>query len=335
MVDRARSPVIHLWYGSSQTFGANGQPQPVDNILGDVSDPTGIASLSYSINRGPATALSLGENQLRLVDPGDFNVELAVADLDFGANTLRLVATDLDGNQTTRIVTVKNVNGRPWPTTYTADWSTAGGKVTRIAQVVDGRWEIEPDGSLHNTQGGYDRLVAIGQASTWARYEVTAQVTINAMDPNGGAIGIATGWQGHTTDLNGVPNSDQPSAGHPFPALFEYASRPGQSSSLDIYANTLQHPEQILAVDASGTQLTTGVPYTFKLRVDDNTVGGSHFAFKVWQTGTTEPVDWLLQADGERNRGSILLALHRADASFGVVTVAPLVTGPTLSLKSP
>ena len=44
-------PVIHLWYGSSQTFGARGQPQAWDNVLGDVSDPAGIGSLSYSLNR--------------------------------------------------------------------------------------------------------------------------------------------------------------------------------------------------------------------------------------------------------------------------------------------
>ena len=68
---------------------------------------------------------------------------------------------------------------------------------------------------------------------------------------------------------------------------------------LGIGANTVQHPEQELAVDPTGMQLTIGVPYTFKLSVTDNTSGGSHFAFKVWQVGTTEPTDWLVQADGD------------------------------------
>ena len=76
--------------------------------------------------------------------------------------------------------------------------------------------------------------------------------------------------------------------------------------------------------DATGKQLTPGVAYTFKVRVTDNASGGSHFAFKVWQTGTAEPANWLLQADGDRSRGSIVLAAHRADVDFGNVSVTPL-----------
>jgi hypothetical protein len=293
-------------------------------VLGDVTDPDGIGSLSYTLNGGVANALSLGENQVRLVEPGDFNVEIAVTSLNVGANTVHIVATDLKGNQTSRDVIVNKVNGGPWPTTYTADWSTAGGNVNALGQVVDGRWEIKSDGTLHNTETGYDRLVAIGQASTWAQYEVTVPITIIAMDPDGAAVGMVAGWQGHTSDLNGVPNSDQPRTGHPFPVLFQYASGPGTNPQLSIYANTLQHPEQNLAVDTTNMQLAIGVRYTFKMRVTDNGVGGSHFAIKVWQTGTAEPSTWKVQADGELSRGSILLALHRAEASFGVVTITPL-----------
>ena len=177
------APVINLWYGTPETFGARGQPQTWDNVLGNVSDPVGIASLSYTLNGGPRTALSWGPNQVRLVGPGDFNVEIAATSLNVGANVVHIVATDLKGRQAVRDVVVNKVNGGPWPIPYTADWSTAGGNVNSLAQVVDGRWEIKPDGTLHNTQRGYDRTVAIGQASTWARYEVTAPITINAWIP--------------------------------------------------------------------------------------------------------------------------------------------------------
>ena len=93
---------------------------------------------------------------------------------------------------------------------------------------------------------------------------------------------------------------------------------------IGVYANTVQHPEQDLAVDPSGMQLATGVSYTFKLDVTDNASGGSHFALKVWPTGTTEPSPWTVETDGELSRGSILLVLHEAEASFGTVTVTPL-----------
>jgi regulation of enolase protein 1 (concanavalin A-like superfamily) len=318
-----RAPVFSVWYGPTQTFGTNGQPQQWVNVVGDVADPDGLASLSYTLNGGAANALWTGENQVRLVDPGDFNVELDSASLNVGANNVHLTAVDIYGNQASTDVTVNRVAGGPWPLPYTADWSTAGGNPNAIAQVADGRWQIRPSGTLHNTDIGYDRLVTLGQASSWAQYEATAQVTINSMDPAGSAIGVIAGWQGATADLHGVPNYDQPRSGHPFPAAFLYDNGQGQSRKLEIYANTDQHPERTLVADTTGTQLTLGLSYTFKLRVTDNGFGGSHFAFKVWRTGTTEPTSWLLQADGELSRGSIVLAAHRADVDFGQVTVSP------------
>jgi hypothetical protein len=64
------------------------------------------------------------------------------------------------------------------------------------------------------------------------------------------------------------------------------------------------------------------VAYTFKFSVTDNTVGGSLYKFKIWKTGTAEPTAWLLQANGDLSRGSIVLAAHRADVNFGTVTLA-------------
>ena len=49
-----------------------------------------------------------------------------------------------------------------------ADGATAGGKPRRTARVADGRWVVQSDGTIRNTDFGYDRLVTIGQASTVA-----------------------------------------------------------------------------------------------------------------------------------------------------------------------
>ena len=54
------APVINVWYGSQQTFGANGQPQQWVNVLGDVSDPGGMASLTYTLNGGAANVAVAG-----------------------------------------------------------------------------------------------------------------------------------------------------------------------------------------------------------------------------------------------------------------------------------
>jgi regulation of enolase protein 1 (concanavalin A-like superfamily) len=317
------SPVINLWYGSNETFGARGQPQQWVNVLGDVSDPSGLASLTYTLNGGTTNPLSLGENQVRLVAPGEFNVELDYASLQVGTNTVHLKAVDIFGNQSTADVTVTKVNGGPWALPYTADWTQAGGNVDNIAQVADGHWTVQADGTIRNSDIGYDRLVTLGQANSWTQYQGTAQVTINSMDADGAAIGIIAGFKGATSDLHGVQQPDQPRIGHPFPAAFLYDNDKGAAPKAEIYENTDAHQEQTLIKDASGLKLTLGVAYTFKFSVTDNTSGGSLYKFKIWKTGTAEPSAWLLQANGELSRGSIVLAAHRSDVSFGTVTVSP------------
>ncbi len=317
------SPVIDVWYGSNQTFGARGQPQQWVNVLGDVSDPSGLASLTYTLNGGATNALSLGENQVRLVAPGEFNVELDSASLQTGANTVHLRAVDIFGNQSTVDVTVNKVNGGPWALPYTADWSQAGGSVNNVAQVADGRWTVQADGSIRNVDIGYDRLVTLGQASSWSQYQGTAQVKINSMDVDGAAIGIIAGFKGATSDLHGVQQPDQPRIGHPFPAAFLYDNDRGAAPKAEIYENTDAHQEQTLIKDVSGLKLTVGVVYTFKFSVTDNAIGGSLYKFKIWKTGTAEPGSWLLQANGELSRGSIVLAAHRADVNFGTVAISP------------
>jgi hypothetical protein len=51
---QGQDTVIDVWYGEEQTFGSLGNPQEWVNIMGNVSDSDGIASLSYSLNGGAA-----------------------------------------------------------------------------------------------------------------------------------------------------------------------------------------------------------------------------------------------------------------------------------------
>lgn len=96
VVNRAAGPGprIDLWYGPDQTFGAVGVPQSAINILGNVSDPTGIASLTYSFDEAGNYPLTIGPDGFRLVAPGDFDVALQLADVPVGANTVTLHALD-------------------------------------------------------------------------------------------------------------------------------------------------------------------------------------------------------------------------------------------------
>jgi uncharacterized repeat protein (TIGR01451 family) len=318
-------PAINVWYGDTQSFGQNGIPQQWVNILGDVSDFYQVATLIYTLNGGAAQTLWMGENDVRLVAPGNFNVEIDYASLNAGANTLQITATDALGARTTHTVTINYAAGHVWPSNYSVDWSTAG-NIQSVAQVVDGRWQIQSNGTARILETGYDRLIAIGDRGTWQNYVATAEVTLNSLDPFGFGVGIICGWQGHTTLQYGQPLPDQPRTGHPFPGFGGYiaggAFPGGGPPSLNIYTNTPSTPEAVLAQTPRTLQL--GVKYIFKFQVQQNLSGGSHYSFKAWPASSPEPAPWDVQADGELSQGSILLAAHRADVSFGLVTVTGL-----------
>jgi uncharacterized repeat protein (TIGR01451 family) len=317
-------PVISIWYGDSQTFGQNGQPQQWVNILGNVSSASGIKTLTYSLNSGAPQNLWVGENQFRLAAPGDFNVEIDYASLNPGSNSVAITAVDNLNNQTTHIVTLSYVAGQTWPLPYTINWSSVS-NIQTVAQIADGMWQIQLDGTLRNTQTGYDRLITLGDRNSWHDYEVTLEATLNALDCHDfGAPAIVVGWQGHTTLQYGVPLPDQPRTGHPFPGLGWYSMDAAPFARLDIFENTPSTPENVMIQDTSGFTLSLGVKYMFKFRVQHNTIGGSHYKYKVWPSGTSEPATYNLEVDGELSQGSIVLGAHRADVSFGRITVVGL-----------
>ncbi len=332
------NPVFSLWYGDNQTFGNNGIPQTWVNVLGNVLSPNGaVSTLQYTLNGGPAQPLSVGATSYRLPQPGDFDIEIPYSGLNSGANTVVITATDVAGHTSSHTVTVNYVSGHNWPLPYTVNW-TASTNPQSVLQIIDGNWQVQPDGSgIRDSEVGYDRLLTIGDTSTWNDYVVTAEVTLHYIsDPNIGppanhidsdfGVGIIMGWHGHTPDIFGVPENVQPNLGHPFPAVAWYSSVDGYGSVLQLYQNTASHPEQVMAYQpSSGLALQFETKYIFKAQVTLNTGGtSSHFAFKVWPSGTLEPSAWNVQSDGDVSQGSIVLAAHRSDVTFGQISVSPL-----------
>ena len=99
-------PEIDVWGGANQTFGAVGMPQRWVNVMGNVYDPDGVATLRATLNGASSQNLTVGPDGARLEYPGDFNLELNRDLLLPGANAVAITATDQAGNATTRIVTV-------------------------------------------------------------------------------------------------------------------------------------------------------------------------------------------------------------------------------------
>jgi hypothetical protein len=309
-------PQIDVWYGDVQAVGALGRPQRWWNVMGRVSDPAGVASLTAALNGGPEQDLSIGTSNLRLVRPGDFNVEVDLADLLPGSNHLEIRATDSAGNVSATTVTLNNDHeGAAWSLPTQVDWTDATSPGDR-AVVVDGNWALTPAG-VRTTDPGYDRILAIGEQS-WSHYEVTAEVTVHSLDSTaaaGSGVGFGVGWDGHT-------GTAQPRTGHPLSGMAVYLRRWHETG----YRWRVIGPDGYTQVGTSTSTpvLTLGAPYQFKLRVEPAGSDSYRYRFRAWPASGLEPSTWMLDSNLAARSGSLLLVAHEADVTFGPVSVSPL-----------
>ena len=325
-------PLIDLWYGTTQEFGAIGAPQKWVNVLGNVSDPDGVASLRYSLNDDPPTTLTIGANTRRLANSGDFNVEIDRNTLLVGANTLVITAVDNLGYFMAETVTVNYSNDNMWPTTYLTDWANAE-SIQNVAQVVDGNWSLTSTG-VRTAETGYDRLIAIGDTN-WTNYEITVPFTVHSIDipagynypSNGPGVGLLMGWVGHN-DIN-VPVAQPKNGWRPIGALGWYRWRNSTNERLELLGSV----GGTLQTNTSG-QLQFGLPYMMKMRVRSNAGQGSTYNLKWWEDGQAEPLGWNLTGTGKPTApqaGSLMLVAHHADVEFGNVLIEPANTvGPVI-----
>ncbi len=317
---------ITFWYGQNQVFGHIGQPQRQVNLLGNVHAANGIESLTYRLNGGPEIALNYGPDLRRLYHPGDFNVELFYDDLPEGANQCIVRVLDGEGNVVERSLNFTVEHGNVAPLPYSIDWSTAP-DIQSVAQVVDGKWQIEPLG-VRIIEQGYDRLVAVGDI-TWTDYEVTVPITIHSVDPNGylppshtPGLGLILRWEGHTDFLE--PGASPMTGYWPLGCAAEYVFHLDQCGfRQQLYGN----PFVLRAQDDECDQLEFGVTYLWKVRVDTQPDGSHFYGFKIWEDGTPEPEDWeltMVETPEQPDNGCMLLFSHHVEATFGNVQVVPV-----------
>ncbi len=325
---------INVWYGDSQKFGQLGNPQQWVNILGNVFSVSGIDSLSYSLNGGGENPLSIGPNNNRLNEKGDFNIEIDFADLNNGNNTVSIKSVDKTGAATTQDVSVNYTAGQKWDESYNADWSTSS-NVQNIAQVVDGKWEISgSEISISGDSVGYDRLVAIGDmgdapSKFWTDYEVTVPITVKAIETPGttGAtqpgIGIGLRWQGHN-----LADAEQPRRAWERTGAFGWYRWKGVENSGQVLEAL-----QLIGRGWTGPENSTKVldfnkTYIFKMSVQSSLNDNrAYYRLKFWEQGKSEPGAWdieKLSPLDKQQAGSMLLVAHRVSAEFGEVRIRPL-----------
>ncbi len=322
-------PLIDAWQGDTQTFSGSGQSQNWTNILGRVTDPDGVSSLSYSLNGQAFQPLTIGANGNRLIARGDFNAELDYRELLPGQNSVTLNATDSLGNTTTQTLTLTaNFNDPGLP--FAIDWSTVH-DVQDVMQVVDGQWETSRSG-IRSTVLGYDRILALGDIG-WNDYVVTVPVTIHSLDPlclDGGCpgkpgVGVIVRWQGHY-DWDG----SQPRTGWWPIGAFGWIN--WDISTMDARFQ-LWGSDSTRVATARNQAVSFGETYMVKMLAQ--TVPGEYHAyrFKVWPSTQPEPLDWMFTHEEpitSLGQGAISLVAHHADVTFGNMTVEPL-SPPALS----
>jgi Secretion system C-terminal sorting domain len=337
----ASGPVISLWYSSTQRFGGMGVPQRRVNVLGRVTGPNGVSSLTYLLNGGGPFPLSVGPDSRRLAKSGDFNIDIPYTSLQNGANALTVIASDAFGTSTAD-ATIYDLASSAWRRSYRLSWATPS-SLFDSAQVVDGRWGVDV-GGVRTYEFGYDRAIAIGD-TLWDDYEVTALMTVHGIDSTAGAFGpVSAGpalgflmrWKGHTSQPSFDPPITQPLSGYlPYGALGWYHwytgfGNPGPNK-WELIGNDLQLKSQNGIVP-----LRYEIPTYFKMRVKTIPGSGGQYSFKMWEAGESEPPGWMMSAQetlSDPQSGSFLILAHHVDVTIGVVRVEPLgiVTTPLLS----
>jgi hypothetical protein len=314
-------PQVNLWYGNYQTFGANGVPQQWVNILGNVTSPVGIAMLTYSLNGAPDANLNWGPTNPRLVEAGDFNADIDYALLWPGLNKVIITATDHLNQSTQQTVSINNaaIQLASDVGDFTVDFrQVTNATLQNWVQIVDGVWDIGIDGRIRTTQTGYDRAFLIGDTNISGSYDVRTEFVLHSYDSEGWAFGAASGWLGHTLDNYGYPDPSQPYIGHPFPAWGVIGTDSTGIDSYRIYTNFVPLYETELSDNNTAPAVALETPYMYHYRVRANSDGlTNHNSLNVWPKGTTEPTQWMVEADTPTQAGSILFDAYNVDVSIG------------------
>ncbi len=314
-------PVIDVWYGDRQVFGRAGVPQQWVNIVGRVSDDDEVVQVTYTIDGSEPIRLRRGPTEQRLSASGDFNVELGFAQLAAGEHEVELKAIDSDGNFSTRTVTLVIERGEGLLLPHSITWSDAPASLNDVAQVVDGNWTVEADGTARLLETGYDRMIAVGDRR-WTEYEVVFPVVVHDVDPAGfdpagkPNLGVVVGWEGHHAE-----DDKKPAVG-----LWPSTGAAGISwESLERSRLTVRANGGSPSDSAAPAEFPLGTEVWMRVRVER--VGDtSSISAKTWLDGDEEPAGWDAEVTGADDTvsGSIAILAHHVDASIGDILVEPL-----------
>ncbi len=315
---------IHFWYGDHQSLGDPGLAQRWINILGNVSATHGIQALSYRLNDSDTVSLTWGQDDHRLANPGDFNIEIHYREVIEGNNRVWVFVLDSLGHQFSGEMDFDFITGKSWPLPYTIEWEKVR-NIQDAVQVVDGHWQLTSEG-IRTREPWYDRIIAIGD-STWKNYEITTSVIFYdyalpvSGPPNYGVshAALAMRWPGHDIDKN------QPHIKwYPLGATCEFQLK----SNLDSCRWRILGDQRLRTEDFyQHFPIRLGEKYYLKSRVENIDRKLTRYRVKIWSGDKPEPERWQLtsvEGPSDISYGSALLIAHNSDVLFGDVSIKPV-----------
>jgi hypothetical protein len=333
-------PDITVWGGLDRRIGHLGTAQADFNLMGHVGRWEVLATLSYSLNGGAPRALNWGQgagdfgDYRRLAHNGDFNVDLPIAELQPGLNTISVHAVDQWGGEDLVTANVTLETGST-PLPLLVDWETFTDPQD-AGQAVDGNWVLEAPG-LRTASVGYDRIFLLGETS-WQDFEVTCAVTIHEVQAvtgplsDGAGLGFMPRFTGHV--IGGFRNfpAAQPKWGYqPFGALtwLRWTGGAAASPAIQFYRGDSDVTQNF------GVAAGAVAGATLRLRLRCETLpdapggaGVTRYSFKVWPDQSVEPAGWACEVVQESanalRQGSLGLLAHHVDVTFGDVVVSTL-----------
>jgi hypothetical protein len=311
-------PCIHIWYGAEQQCGYPGQPQRWANVLGSISPTETLAQLTYSLNGGPHSALNVGPDGGRLLEAGDFNIEVSFDSLRPGANLVEIEGRwDTCEHQVQR-VRLHRAKDVVWPLPYHVDWRQGDPLIDRV-QIVEGRWSVTKDG-VRPARVGYDRLLTVGDVR-WTDCTVTVCASYSDLAHFSG-FGILLRWTGHH------PDGRQPSKEwRPSGAIGWYRDRweddPVVYRCLNISDGVIADR---IVVESPPVSLGEGRPYVHQFGVESCDGGPSCYRYRVWAEDRNEELLCNLSTrgkQGESTHGSALIIALNADITIHWLQCSP------------
>jgi hypothetical protein len=315
---------IIFWYGDHQEFGKPGLAQRWINILGNVQSDHGIRDLYYTLNGADTVTLSWGQDNHRLANIGDFNIDIHFKAVNTGRNKLCVTVLDSADQLFSKEMTFDFNEKNSWPLPYTINWSKIE-NIQDAVQVVDGHWEITPQG-IRTMDPWYDRVLAIGDSS-WKNYDVVTSVIFHGYTspvkgpPNYGVshVALASRWPGHDWDEH-QPHQKW----YPLGATCEFQLK----DNLDSCRWRILGDRNIKTEDThQHFAIQLGEWYKLKSRVESVTENMTRYRVKIWSAKDPEPAGWQLTGIEGRDDlpyGSALIIAHNTDVTFGNVMINPV-----------